>query len=82
MKEVLVKMARLAYNDENDRYGILSMDLWDNEGLHCGESLEVFLNGEWIADRIELKQPNTWYLVETKISGSDLEGLKVRKANK
>ena len=73
-------MARLAYNYENDRYGILDkMDLWQDSGLHCGECLEVFIDGKWIPDRIELKYPNTWYLVETKLSGSDLEGLKVRK---
>lgn len=27
----------LEYNESNDRYGIIDlMDLWANEGLHCG----------------------------------------------
>ena len=34
-------MARLGYNQENNRYGILSMDLWENEGSHCGDKVEV-----------------------------------------
>lgn len=38
-------MARLGYNYENDRYGILEYDLWVKEGLHCGECFEVMMNG-------------------------------------
>lgn len=69
---------RLGYNFENDRYGILKSDLWTHEGLHCGEGLEIFINEEWKADRIEMKFGGTWYLVESGIQGDDLEGLKVR----
>lgn len=70
----------LGYNRQNDRYGLLVMDLWENEGFHCGETFEVWdSEGEqWIATRMEMHYPNEWYLVGTPYSGSDLEGLKVR----
>jgi len=72
-------MARLGYNQENDRFGILSMDLWENDGLHCGEKVEVKINGEWVTDRIEYSHKNQeWYLVHSKIKGDDLEYLQVR----
>lgn len=68
----------LGYNNTNDRMGILDkMDLWADDSLHCGETFEVFLNGEWVADRLELSK-GQWYLVNSKLSGSQLEGLKVR----
>lgn len=72
------KTGRLGYNYNNDRMGILDrMDLWADDGLHCGECFEVFLNGEWVADRLELSK-GQWYLVYSKLSGDQLEGLKVR----
>lgn len=46
-------MKKLSYNFENDRYGILEHDLWINEGLHCGEGVEVYVNDKWVEDRIE-----------------------------
>lgn len=74
------KIGWLGYNYENERFGILDkMDLWADSGLHCGECFEVFINGEWIPDRIEMKRDNVWYLVENKLEGSELEGLKVRR---
>lgn len=74
------KIGWLGYNYENERFGILDkMDLWADSGLHCGECFEVLINGEWIPDRIEMKRDNVWYLVENKLEGSELEGLKVRR---
>lgn len=73
------KIGWLGYNSNNDRMGILNnMDLWSDDSLHCGETFEVFINGEWVQDRIEMKFDKTWYLVETKLQGDELEGLKVR----
>lgn len=43
----------LGYNQELDRYGILEHDLWIDEGLHCGDCVEIMFNGNWIKDRIE-----------------------------
>lgn len=72
------KTGVLGYNYDNDRYGILDrMDLWADNGLHCGECFEVFLKGEWVADRIEMSK-GQYYLVYSKLHGDELEGLKVR----
>lgn len=72
-------MARLGYNEENDRYGILSGDLWVDKGLHCGECIEVRINNEWIKDRIEYDHKiNNWYLVNSKLIGEELEFIEVK----
>lgn len=76
----------LGYNPETKRYGVLEMDLWVNgkEGLHCGQGLEVCIGGEWVEDRLEMKNDGTWYLVNnTQFFGTgdytdSIEGLKVR----
>lgn len=34
---------RLGYNAENERYGLLVSDLWENSGFHCGECIEVLI---------------------------------------
>lgn len=70
---------RLGYNCENDRYGILEHDLWTNEGLHCGDCIEIFVNDKWIKDRIEYDHKiKKWYLVTTGLIGEQLEYLKVK----
>jgi hypothetical protein len=70
------KIGILGYNVVNDRFGILIGDLWEDEGLHCGETFEVWHNEEWIADRIE--KSGEWYLVFSGLKGDKLEGVKVR----
>ena len=72
------KKGILGYNYDNDRIGILDvMDLWADDGLHCGETLEVYIDGEWKSDRIEMSG-SEWYLVYSKLKGDQLEGIKVR----
>ena len=70
----------LGYNTANDRYGLHVCDLWENEGFHCGDTLEVWDGDreEWIPTRMEMHYPNEWYLVGTPFSGQALEGLRVR----
>ena len=79
----------LGYNKENDRYGLLVMDLWEVSGFHCGETLEVWdnENEKWFSTRMEMhyqensfpkKRNDGWYLVDTPFSGRTLEGLVVR----
>ena len=69
---------KLAYNDETKRFGVInSMDLWENEGLHCGQCLKVFINGEWVEDRLEMTWNSQWYLVKSKLKEEQLENLKV-----
>ena len=72
-------MAMLGYNFENDRYGILEHDLWTDEGLHCGECIEVYIDNKWVEDRIEYDHEiKSWYLVKSGLVGEQLEYLKVR----
>lgn len=40
-----MKEGILAYNRVNDRYGLLSSDLWVHTGFHCGKRMEVFMDG-------------------------------------
>lgn len=76
----------LGYNSSLKRYGVLDFDLWvkGKEGLNCGQCFEIFINGEWVKDRLEIKNNNTWYLVDhPQICGTgdyrdSLEGLKIR----
>lgn len=68
---------RLGYNEENERYGLLVSDLWENTGFHCGEVLEVLIDGEWVATRMEMGIDRKWYLVDTPYYG-DLEFVRAR----
>lgn len=70
-------IGKLGYNLVTQRFGILVMDLWKNDGLHCGSCLEVYVNGEWVKDRIEMTG-RKYYLVKTGLIDDNLEGLKVR----
>lgn len=73
---------KLSYNSENERFGVLdSLDLWKDNGLHCGQTFDVLIDNQWVHDRIEMHSDKTWYLVESKLQGEQLEGLKVRIEN-
>lgn len=71
---------RLGYNSDNDRYGLLVSDLWENDGFHCGDCLEVKQDGEWVETTMEMlweESGGKWYLVGTKFVG-DLEYIRAR----
>lgn len=68
------KQGVLIYNDVTDRMDIRFGPLDYYGGLHCGDRLEVLLNGEWISTRIELGK--FWYLRGARLSR--LNGLIVR----
>lgn len=72
------KEGRLCYNPRNQRYGLLVSDLWEKDGFHCGNHMEVYLNGEWIPTQIEMDMQEQWYLTGTDKAGTELEGLRVR----
>lgn len=72
-----MREGRLGYNQDEDRYGLLVGDLWYHPGLHCGECLEVMLNGEWTPARMEMDS-GLWYLVGTPLIGMALEGVRAR----
>lgn len=68
---------RLGYNGSNDRYGLLVMDLWEHNGFHCGEGLQVLVDDNWIDTRMEMDNARNWYLVGTEYRGN-LEYVRVR----
>lgn len=45
-------------------------------GLHCGETMEVFVKNQWKPTRIEMSFEGDWYLVGVKTDS--LVGLRVR----
>lgn len=45
-------------------------------GLHCGETMEVFVKNQWRPTRIEMSFEGDWYLVGIKTDS--LVGLRVR----
>lgn len=53
----------IGYDSSNDRYGLLSSDLWLDTGFHCGEGLEVLVDDEWVRTRMEMNPAREWYLV-------------------
>lgn len=70
------KTGRLGYNADNGRYGLLISDLWENDGFHCGDPMEVMVDNKWIPTRMEM-QGKEWYLVGTPYIG-ELEYIKAR----
>ena len=74
MTEKDFKQGSLLYDEERDRIDI-RFGLNDYYGgLHCGETMEVLIDGQWVPTRIE--KGNDWYLVGIKTK--DLPGLQVR----
>jgi hypothetical protein len=66
---------KLFFNYNRDRMDVMYDDGTTENGLHCGQCMDVFINGEWKATRLEMS--DDWFLVGIK--GLDtLEGLKVR----
>lgn len=72
-----MREGRLGYNSSNDRYGLLSSDLWIDTGFHCGECLEVLIDDQWVQTRMEMNPAREWYLVGTPYCG-DLEYIQAR----
>lgn len=73
----MIIQGRLGYNEENGRYGLLVMDLWEDTGFYCGECLEVLVDDRWIKTRMEMGSDMKWYLVGTPYYG-DLEYVQAR----
>ena len=74
-------VGRLGYNSQNDRYGLLISDLWEHEGFHCGEGLQVMVDDEWVDTRFEMawgENGGEWYLVGTPYRGDDIEYVRAR----
>ena len=74
------RTGRLGYNSQNDRYGLLISDLWEYDGFHCGEGLEVMVDDEWVETTMEMaweEDGSKWFLVGTPYKG-DLEYVRAR----
>lgn len=72
---------RLGYNEGNGRYGLLISDLWEYDGFHCGECLQIQINGEWMDTSFEMDWSTgrgIWYLTGTTIRGEDIEYVRAR----
>lgn len=69
---------RLGYNSQNGRYGLLVSDLWEKEGFHCGDSLEIKIADRWMHTHMEMDAERRWYLVDTALQDADLEFVKAR----
>lgn len=67
----------LSFNCKNGRYGILSGDLWVDDGLHCGQPLEVETPNGTILTHLEMNMHGEWYLVGTDFVGEGLDYLRV-----
>jgi len=74
---VVMAEGRLGYNSSNGRYGLLVLDIWEDTGFHCGECLEVMVDGRWVNTRMEMSADREWYLVDTPYHG-DLEYIRAR----
>lgn len=69
-----MKQGSLFYDENQDRIDI-RFGLNDYYGgLHCGETMDVLLDGQWLPTRIE--KGRDWYLIGVKTSS--LIGLMVR----
>lgn len=69
----------LGYNKTTKRIGLLVTDLWEIDGFHCGEDLEVYVDGSWVSTRMEYDWgKKEWYLTGTGLSGDGLEHIKAR----
>lgn len=80
MEKVWIE-GRLGYNSANDRYGLLVSDLWEYNGFHCGERLQVLIDGEWIDTSMEMDWSTgkgVWYLTGTEIKGENIEFKRAR----
>lgn len=69
---------QLGFNSENGRYGLLVMDLWEIDGFHCGEALDIQVNGKWIPTHMEMTADGEWYLAGTPFAGENLEFKRAR----
>lgn len=76
-KKMEYKEGRLSYNHKTKRYSFLVSDLWEKD-FHCGNHLQVLLDGKWIDTRIEMDNREQWYLFGMDKKGKDLENLVAR----
>ena len=82
MKEL--KEGCLLYNKGSERFCFAIgnkwlYDGWFYNGYHCGDAIEVKIDGEWIKTRFEMDINKEWYLVGTGYKGKAIEGVSARE---
>lgn len=81
-----MKNGFLKYHVSTQRYHFWSSDprgrFYPVIPLHCGDTLEVKINGKWIATCLEASwgkiEPDAYYLEGTHLHGWALDGLEAR----
>lgn len=68
-----MKKGILIYDSSTNRFDVLYEEGNSYGGLHCGTTMEVLINDEWVPTRIEYG--NDWYLVG--VQKESLPGLQV-----
>ncbi len=70
----MMKQGVLVYDESSDRMDIrFGLEEYYG-GLHCGTTMDVFIQNRWVPTRIEMA--DDWYLVGIKTDA--LTGLRVR----
>ena len=72
-----MKKGQLIFNVETNRYDLVSNGEILVDGYHCGDSVDVLINGSWFPTRFEYNDDG-WYLVG--LSGIVLNGLTARSS--
>lgn len=71
---MMKKQGALIYDHNTGRYNIrFDLDRYYG-GLHCGNSLDVWVGSRWMPTRIEYA--DGWYLID--VDTDTLDGLRVR----
>jgi hypothetical protein len=68
----------LYWNASNERVGVKYDDGTENEGLHCGTTMQAFVLDKWTDTRLEANADGDFYLVGVCKPGQISERQQVR----
>ena len=72
-----MKTGQLIWDAGSQRVDIVFRDGTFYGGLHCGDTFDALIHDAWVPTRIELRWPDSWYLVGIR-RGEEIFGLTVR----
>jgi len=60
-----MREGKLIYNGSSDRFDLQYRGGGDNGGFHCGDTVDVKIDGQWVGTRFESREDvaGGWYLV-------------------
>lgn len=75
-------IGNLLYNAANERFGIWDAKnkSWLNDGFHCGDKLEVKINGTWVPTSVEMRWPGAVWFFTGIADCKGFEGKVVRQS--